>query len=159
MISIGKSHIIQSTILHHVGSFNPFFLSSVTTKKYKFSINIPMISYYLNAHLELFLLMIRWSNPQCFIVKSSIVQYLFTISHDQIMIKSIQFHSSSAFFSISHAFFSIFPCVCSIFFTKISHPWSSLWQGLGGPAGGIGLDAHPAGGLSLSNGPMGNHGS
>ena len=124
-----------------------------------------MISYYINAILEQFLLIIRWSNPQCFIVKSSIFQYLSTISHDQIMIKSIQVHSSSAFFSISHAFFSIshaffsmFPCVCSMFFTKISYP-RGLRQGLGGPAGGIGLDAHPAGGLSLvPEGPLANLG-
>ena len=101
-----------------------------------------MISYYINANLEQFLLIIRWSNPQCFIVKSSIFRYLSTISHDQIMIKSIQVHSSSAFFSISHAFFSIshaffsmFPCACSMFFTKISYPrpvagsrWSSRWH-------------------------------
>ena len=78
-----------------------------------------MMIYYINANLELFLLIIRWSNPQCFIIKSSIFQYLSTISHDQIMIKSIQFHSSSeifrishAFFNISRAFFSMFPCFC-----------------------------------------------
>ena len=78
-----------------------------------------MMIYYINANLELFLLIIRWSNPQCFILKSSIFQYLSTISHDQIMIKSIQFHSSSeifrishAFFNISRAFFSMFPCFC-----------------------------------------------